>query len=821
MSFDAFSNDGDDLTRSNSHPFGDDHNGGSYTGYDPRQASQRYDGAFGDGIVDEDYVAVGGGDQTPFGFDAGVTVEHETVDDGGEIYGFGSGSANPSYGQFESVPVSNGNGQAYDLGEDDPVLPPPSEMQEEGYALREWRRLNANGLTEKERIEKEMRSGKRVEEEEDTEEDPEEEEFEEDPEEEEEFADDAPVTDVYPLSSETKDAETLTPLSTIGTEMAMYENSGLVITQEGGVEDMELDSEENIVHGSDVDGTVVDSVPVPVPKNIAVNTHQEVSFTPDTDALSNMTVVAESLNSSTAQRGETTLNHELKVEDGGKYMNLDLKDHAVPKASRMVATSRNKRSSSFSTQLMDTNKRPAIICDYYAKGWCIKGNSCRFLHVKEDKNYTNKQPERGLASANGEKHVGEGAGYDTKSIYQEPHAESHTRQLHVEFNYSSHEPRFLHFVKPEFSRGLVASSSAFVGRFGPSSNVTESIDYRGNQHLFNDPLQSIADRYIKQHLPPPSTTGKFSSRQISTADGSSNSAISLSSNPFDGQKILSGGMDFNASSVSLGSRPLRDLSNSIELTLKVEMYKWEPSRPFRPSYYISIPHMSSPGSMYDPLRDGIEQASLGVGSFKAELIHYPSHQRYPDFASEGIHFDMDKYNGAVLDKNGHSHVTGLQVAEAEVAESSVADQCNRGIAHEGDNMSGTSRRKEISETNKTNTSSAGKKNKRNKEKIHQSKQVDADRGFDEAEQREPKTSKQFRAALVEFIKELLKPAWRDGNLSKDAHNLVVKKAVEKVLSSLHSHQVPSTPELVQQYLSSSKAKITKLVEAYVQKHNKT
>uniref|UniRef100_A0A7N0REF7 Clathrin light chain n=1 Tax=Kalanchoe fedtschenkoi TaxID=63787 RepID=A0A7N0REF7_KALFE len=157
MSFDAFSNDGDDLTRSNSHPFGDDHNGGSYTGYDPRQASQRYDGAFGDGIVDEDYVAVGGGDQTPFGFDDGVTVEHETVDDGGEIYGFGSGSANPSYGQFESVPVSNGNGQAYDLGEDGPVLPPPSEMQEEGYALREWRRLNAIGLAEKERIEKEKR----------------------------------------------------------------------------------------------------------------------------------------------------------------------------------------------------------------------------------------------------------------------------------------------------------------------------------------------------------------------------------------------------------------------------------------------------------------------------------------------------------------------------------------------------------------------------------------------------------------------------------------------------------------------------------------
>lgn len=41
------------------------------------------------------------------------------------------------------------------------------------------------------------------------------------------------------------------------------------------------------------------------------------------------------------------------------------------------------RSLSPSADLKDSNKRVALICDFFAKGWCIKGNSCRFLHIKE------------------------------------------------------------------------------------------------------------------------------------------------------------------------------------------------------------------------------------------------------------------------------------------------------------------------------------------------------------------------------------------------------------------------------------------------------
>ena len=73
----------------------------------------------------------------------------------------------------------------------------------------------------------------------------------------------------------------------------------------------------------------------------------------------------------------------------------------------------------------------------------------------------------------------------------------------------------------------------------------------------------------------------------------------------------------------------------------------------------------------------------------------------------------------------------------------------------------------------------------------------------------------FHAALVDLIKELLKPTWHEGHLNKDAHNTIVKKAVDKVLGTIQPHQIPITFESVKLYLSSSQPKIARLVEVRV------
>ncbi|KAI3751832.1 hypothetical protein L2E82_22923 [Cichorium intybus] len=80
-----------------------------------------------------------------------------------------------------------------------------------------------------------------------------------------------------------------------------------------------------------------------------------------------------------------------------------------------------------------------------------------------------------------------------------------------------------------------------------------------------------------------------------------------------------------------------------------------------------------------------------------------------------------------------------------------------------------------------------------------------------------KSMRPFRTALVEFVKEVLKPKWKEGRMTREVYKTVVKKVVEKVTSTIHGTHVPTTETKIDQYLTRSKPKIMKLVEAYVEK----
>ncbi|XP_072978392.1 uncharacterized protein [Typha angustifolia] len=84
--------------------------------------------------------------------------------------------------------------------------------------------------------------------------------------------------------------------------------------------------------------------------------------------------------------------------------------------------------------------------------------------------------------------------------------------------------------------------------------------------------------------------------------------------------------------------------------------------------------------------------------------------------------------------------------------------------------------------------------------------------------KDSRSAKIFKNAIASFVKEVLKPSWRQGNMSKEAFKTIVKKTVDKVYDS--AHHIPKSQAKITQYVESAERKITKLVMGYVDKYVK-
>ncbi|KAM7259111.1 hypothetical protein ACFE04_014852 [Oxalis oulophora] len=89
---------------------------------------------------------------------------------------------------------------------------------------------------------------------------------------------------------------------------------------------------------------------------------------------------------------------------------------------------------------------------------------------------------------------------------------------------------------------------------------------------------------------------------------------------------------------------------------------------------------------------------------------------------------------------------------------------------------------------------------------------DDNKAEDGKKSKEVKGMRAFKFTLVEFLKELLKPAWKEGQINKEDYKNIVKKAVDKVTGTMQGPSIPQTQEKIDQYLSSSKPKLMKLVQ---------
>ncbi|KAF7806275.1 Zinc finger CCCH domain-containing protein 55 isoform A [Senna tora] len=86
--------------------------------------------------------------------------------------------------------------------------------------------------------------------------------------------------------------------------------------------------------------------------------------------------------------------------------------------------------------------------------------------------------------------------------------------------------------------------------------------------------------------------------------------------------------------------------------------------------------------------------------------------------------------------------------------------------------------------------------------------------------KDSRSMKLFKVCIANFVKEVLKPSWRQGNMSKVAFKTIVKKTVDKVSGAMKGHRVPKSQAKINQYIDSSQRKLTKLVMGYVDKYVK-
>ena len=77
-------------------------------------------------------------------------------------------------------------------------------------------------------------------------------------------------------------------------------------------------------------------------------------------------------------------------------------------------------------------------------------------------------------------------------------------------------------------------------------------------------------------------------------------------------------------------------------------------------------------------------------------------------------------------------------------------------------------------------------------------------------------------ALMAFVKDALKPAWKEKRIDRDSFKLIARKAVDKVMvaAPLEAKRFDDTLHWGPQFLNDTrKVKIQKLVDGYVLKHS--
>ncbi|GKA28208.1 FRIGIDA-ESSENTIAL 1-like protein isoform X1, partial [Tanacetum coccineum] len=463
------------------------------------------------------------------------------------------------------------------------------------------------------------------------------------------------------------------------------------------------------------------------------------------------------------------------------------------------------------TEVNEENKRQAVICSFFANGWCIKGNSCKFRHIKDHTSVSDQQKETSVAAYQ------RSEPQNDEGLANSAAAPSITCSSEVKPELQKENIVTIPSVNGAGTKGLQENPPA-----NPDSSLHEASSnlINGSDTLKNSWVSSYAAT-MEEPGGKGNQFGFHNNKMPTTSYSINHNSSSFQSTmiipPSNHSSVWPMASTFLSSSTlkHLGSQS-EHLYSTNEVLLnpvtKLSTYEWAPSKPFRSTFLISQ-GIYTPDIQYDPIRDSIDSPKI-----EDKLSKFPSSSRLPSIS--GTHSPKN-VNPLKIETIGTTNGSDRGSLASHVNDNEI----DMDVTSEKGNMKSEGKGKlhltsgHVGNVKQASEHDSHYSQRKNEGSTKQVKVRDASSQYHKIEldpegdmHREPKALRLFRAALIEFIKELVKPTWREGKLSKDAHKLIVKKAVDKVVSTLPAEHIPSMQESIDTYLSTFKPKLEKLVE---------
>ncbi|CAH2064425.1 unnamed protein product [Thlaspi arvense] len=225
------------------------------------------------------------------------------------------------------------------------------------------------------------------------------------------------------------------------------------------------------------------------------------------------------------------------------------------------------------------------------------------------------------------------------------------------------------------------------------------------------------------------------------------------------------------------------------------------------------------GDMYDPFVDSFEPASVKV---EHEPVHYSYTEPKASISSnrpvnmEENNLGVDKQALSESDVTGRVSVSSNKPPDVE--ENITVDGAV--VSGDDDEFGENAENGREGNSHETGTPDSHDENPKANNNVCEGDSTRKKSRGDPKEKDSSRSMKLFKVVLTKFVKDLLKPSWRQGNMSKEAFKTIVKRAVDKVSNSMEGRRVPKSRAKIDKYIGTSQHKLTKLVMGYVDKYVK-